>query len=94
MANTVGGVLVIGVDEVDGVATGLTPVPLTDEVTDRMKQWLAEYLAPYLATDIKRVPKETDPTTGYYLVVVPRSPDAPHAVFVSPRLCERETRGG
>lgn len=80
MANGVGGVLIIGVDEEDGAAVGLLPGPLTDEVTDRMKQMLAEYVAPYLPTEIKRVPLDSDPTRGFYLVVVPRSPDAPHAV--------------
>lgn len=80
MANTVGGVLVVGVEETDGAASSLVPVPLTDDVSDRMKQWLAEYLAPYLATDIRRVPSESDATNGYYLVVVPRSANAPHAV--------------
>lgn len=80
MANTVGGVLVLGVDEADGVATSLTPGPLTDEVSNRMTQWLAEYVAPYLATEIRRVPTEADESQCYYLVVIPRSADAPHAV--------------
>ncbi len=80
MANTLGGVLVLGVDETDGIATALNPVMLTDEVTDRMRQWIAEYAIPYVATDVKRVPDENDPSKGYYLVVVPKSPYAPHAV--------------
>jgi len=34
MANTLGGVLVIGMAEADGVATQLTPCPLSDDDTN------------------------------------------------------------
>jgi predicted HTH transcriptional regulator len=81
MANTRGGVLVIGLTEDGGAASAATPVPLSDEVTNRMKQWLAQYVVPYVATDIYRVPSGADSTVGFYLVVVARSPHAPHAVW-------------
>lgn len=93
MANTVGGVLVIGMAEEDGVATGLKPCPLSDEDTNRMRQWLAELVAPYVSTDIIRV-ADADGARGCYLVVVERSPSAPHAVRKGATLRYYQRDGG
>jgi len=45
-----------------------------------MRQWLAELVVPYVSTDIIRVPEAPDGARGCYVVVVERSPNAPHAV--------------
>jgi hypothetical protein len=63
MANTRGGVLVIGVVEDGGAASGLTPVPLSDEVTNR-KQWLAQYVVPP-RNGHRRVPSAADLLIGF-----------------------------
>jgi hypothetical protein len=53
MANTVGGVLVIGMAEAEGAATELKPCPLSDDDTNRMRQWLAELVVPYSSTEYR-----------------------------------------
>ncbi len=92
MANTVGGVLVIGMAEAEGAATELRPCPLSDDDTNRMRQWLAELVVPYVSTDIIRVPEAADCARGCYLIVVEPSPNAPHAVRkgAALRYCQRD----
>jgi hypothetical protein len=86
MANTRGGVLVIGVQEENGVAAGTNPVLLSDDDVLKMRQWVVQYVAPYVQVDIRRVPEQPDAANGYYLLIVPKSPDAPHAVRKSDAL--------
>lgn len=93
MANTVGGVLVIGMAEADGAATEMRPCPLSDDDTNRMRQWLAELVAPYVSTDIIRVP-DAEGARGCYLVVVERSPNAPHAARKGATLRYYQRDGG
>lgn len=94
MANTVGGVLVIGMAEADGAATEMRPCPLSDDDTNRMRQWLAELVAPYASTDIIRIPEAADNARGCYLIVVERSPNAPHAVRKGAALRYYQRDGG
>ena len=94
MANTVGGVLVIGMAEAEGAATELRPCPLSDDDTNRMRQWLAELVVPYVSTEVMRVPEGADGTRGCYLVIVERSPNAPHAVRKGAALRYYQRDGG
>ena len=80
MANTRGGIVVIGIDEEDGAATALTPVVISDDEERRIRQAIADIVFPRLNFTIHSVPTPSDPGKGVYLLAVPRSPVAPHAV--------------
>lgn len=86
MANTIGGVIVLGIDEVDGAAVKLTPVSLSEAEVLRMRQIVTSNVAPVPRFDIYRVPETSGASTGFYILAVPRSPDAPHAVRVNDAL--------
>src|SRR6266700_2351768 len=55
MANTVGGVIVVGVAEVDGAATKLAPVALSEAEDLRMRQVVASLVAPVPQLSIHRI---------------------------------------
>jgi predicted HTH transcriptional regulator len=78
-ANSIGGDLVLGVDEQDGVATGL--VPLTgnaENEVDRLNQILRSGVEPPLL-GLSIVPVQVN--SGACIIIrVPRSPLAPHRV--------------
>lgn len=86
MANTIGGVIVLGIDEVEGAAVKLTPVALSEAEVLRMRQIVTSNVAPVPRFDIHRVPETRGASTGFYLIAVPRSQDAPHAVRVNDAL--------
>jgi hypothetical protein len=86
LANTVGGLLVIGVRDVDGVVAGLAPVELSEGEELRMRQIVASLVAPHPSMKVHRVVSRADADRGYYLLEVPRSPLAPHAVRVNDAL--------
>jgi hypothetical protein len=82
LANGGGGAIVLGVREDDqSRAAGLEPLPLSDDEVRRMRQVIAERTAP-MVNGVAIVPVEDParPGTGYYIIVVPRSALAPHAV--------------
>ena len=82
LANNIGGSLVLGIEEIEGIATTVTPVPLSEEHVLRMQQWLASYTTPRLDAEIRAVPVPSDPQRGLYVIDVPRSVRMPHAVVV------------
>jgi predicted HTH transcriptional regulator len=79
LANTAGGLLLIGVQETAGAASAGTPFPDDPEaVVQRLGRALVNHSAP-----VPRVEWIPVPATGgghYLAVVVPPSPLAPHAV--------------
>lgn len=94
LANTAGGVVIIGVAEGDQAQAVHAPgVDLTDAEKARMLQVVASGVSPMPTLEIFGVPKdlgheplgEDDAAalTGYYIIAVPRSPSAPHAVVVN-----------
>jgi hypothetical protein len=98
LANTAGGIIIIGVAEDEQArATAADGVELSDGEKARMFQVLASGISPMPLVDILQVPLQTtgaeqaeakkDETAsaslGYYVVAVPRSPAAPHAVLVN-----------
>jgi len=82
LANQVGGLLVIGIVEDDqGRASGLQPVKLDDSEKGRIRQIVADRIFPMVANvQVKDVPTASDRERGYYLIFVPHSTLAPHAV--------------
>jgi hypothetical protein len=61
-------------------------VDLSDDETRRMRQVVASLVAPMPAVDINLVPQPESSTKGFYVIAVPRSPSAPHAVLVNDAL--------
>lgn len=86
MANTAGGVIILGVEEEGGHANSAPGVELSDEEASRMRQIVASVVAPMPSFDIVRVTQAGSTTLGYYVIAVPRSPSAPHAVLVNEGL--------
>ena len=83
-ANHVGGLLIIGVGDDNAVASGLSPVELSDSRRRGMLAALRQRLAPFVPEiDVLPVAGDTD-AEGFYLIVVGRSLRAPHAVVVGP----------
>lgn len=80
LGNSVGGAIVIGIKEADGAAGKLVLTDLSEEQVLRMQQWLASYLLPRLDVEVLTVKSPEDPQRGLYVVEVPRSPRAPHAL--------------
>ncbi|MEU5934555.1 ATP-binding protein [Micromonospora sp. NPDC047187] len=100
LANTAGGVIVVGVQEDDQAqATAAPGVAVSDAEIARMRQIVASLVSPMPVFDVFSIPKTIDaavPTSaaggeaqsvqGYLVVAVPRSPSAPHAVLVGESL--------
>lgn len=84
MANSSGGVIVLGVEEDEhAIATATPGVELGDAERTRMLQILASGVAPLPALDILPVPSAGDPARGWWVLAVPRSTRSPHAVVVN-----------
>jgi hypothetical protein len=80
MANTAGGLIVIGVQEDNHARAAAAPgLPLSDDETRRMTQILA-MISPLPVFEIRAVPSAADPNHGFYFLAVARSSRAPHAV--------------
>ncbi len=83
MANTIGGVLVLGLaeDRKSRCPSAVVPVELTDGRLRQIRATVASNLRP--APRIELIAKEDAPGSnqGILLIAVPRSPDAPHAVI-------------
>ncbi|MFG3602491.1 AlbA family DNA-binding domain-containing protein [Micromonospora chersina] len=93
LANTGGGVIVLGVEEDDQARATKTPgVEISDAEVARMRQVVASLVAPMPAFDVVAVPDPMLVTTeggaaqGFIVVAVPRSPSAPHAVLINEGL--------
>jgi hypothetical protein len=82
LANAQGGVIILGVGEVNGRAASLHPLELREAEDRRMREIVARNTAPVPDLRVRHIRSAGDPTQGYYLLVVPRSPYAPHAVRV------------
>ena len=94
LANTIGGHIVFGMDEVDGIATEIVPIAglnLDDEVL-RLDSCLRDGAAP-------RVPgvkfQRVSVTGGEVLVVrVPKSWTGPHMIKANSKFYQRASNGG
>jgi Putative DNA-binding domain len=84
LANTAGGVIVLGVEEDDQAQASSAPgVDLTDDVTRHIEQVVADLVFPKPDYDILPVPDENALAHGFVVIAVPRSPNTPHAVQVN-----------
>ncbi|WP_345529458.1 ATP-binding protein [Nocardioides endophyticus] len=87
LANTAGGMLIVGVQEDSRARASSAPgVVLSDGEASRMRQIVASLVAPLPAFDISLIPKNDDEQTGFFVVCVPPSPSAPHAVLINDGL--------
>ncbi|WP_405910216.1 ATP-binding protein [Streptomyces sp. NBC_00828] len=79
MANTSGGLIILGLDEDEhGDATAAPEAELSDNEKRRMLQTVAAGVSPAPQLDVITRPG-TDPARGFYLLAVPRSNQGPHA---------------
>jgi Schlafen, AlbA_2 len=82
LANTAGGILVLGIEEDKQARAAAAPgVPISDAEIRRMHQIVASLVAPLPAFDILAVPEPGKTDHGFLVVAVPPSPFAPHAVL-------------
>ncbi|MEU4352846.1 ATP-binding protein [Streptomyces sp. NPDC023838] len=87
LANTAGGVLLLGVAEDDQArAAGAEGVPLSDSEMLRIRSIVADLVHPLPTFDIRQVEDPAQPGHGFLLVAVPRSPASPHGVLVNEGL--------
>ena len=86
LANTSGGVILIGIEEREGVASELRPLPFADEDERRYRQIVGNLVAPLPSFDVRRIPNPANTEAGVLAIVVPKSPLAPHAVAVNDGL--------
>ncbi|WP_327651983.1 ATP-binding protein [Micromonospora aurantiaca] len=100
LANTAGGLIVLGVEEDTQARAVATPgVELSDAEVARMRQAIASNTAPMPAVDILTIEDPAMGTSpdgavrGYIVIAVPRSPSTPHAVLVNDAL-RYPTRNG
>jgi len=80
MANTAGGIILLGIEETDGVAAGFAPLALDEADEQRYRQIVANGVFPLPRFDLLRVADPGDATRGVLVILVPKSPLAPHAV--------------
>ncbi|WP_433709654.1 AlbA family DNA-binding domain-containing protein [Nocardia sp. CA-084685] len=82
LANASGGVLILGIAERNSVAESLKPVPLQAKGAESMQQICQSWIRPFLpGLRITEVPDPAKEGSGYYVILVPRSADAPHAAM-------------
>lgn len=72
-----GGVILIGVDEHNNLATSITPVPLAGAV-ERIRQVLDTRVSPGLGVEIQKLTKDTGDKDGVIALTVPPSWSSPH----------------
>jgi hypothetical protein len=80
LANERGGLLIVGVRDVNAVAMERTPVELSGEEVVRMKSVVAGLAVPHVPFEIVVVVSAGNSSQGYYVVIVPPSRWRPHAV--------------
>lgn len=93
-ANRSGGVIVVGMREKSRLATALLDVELSDGMENAIKEAVIKNCFPFPEFYVRAVPSPTDPTRGQWLLIVPPSPLAPHAVRLSDRSLRFPSRRG
>jgi hypothetical protein len=87
LANTAGGLLILGIDEDrQARATAVRDVAISDDEMRRMLQIIGSFIVPLPIFDIIPVLKPGESGHGFLAVAIPRSPLAPHAVIVNQSL--------
>jgi hypothetical protein len=87
LANTAGGVIVIGVTEDDHARAASAPgIEVSDAEVARVRQVVASGVSPMPAFDVFIVLDDPDSGHGFMLIAVPQSVLAPHAVLINNAL--------
>lgn len=87
LANTAGGVIVLGIEEDEQArASSASGILITDAEVARIHQVVASLVAPMPALDVIPVIEDRATSRGFILLAVPRSPSAPHAVLINDGL--------
>ena len=87
LANTAGGVIIIGIAEDEQARAAAAPgVEVSDGDVARIRQVVASGVSPLPAFDVISVLDDAIPGTGFVLIAVPRSVLAPHAVLINDAL--------
>ena len=87
LANTAGGLLVLGIEEDEQARAAAAPgVAVTEADERRIRQIVGSQVVPMPVIDVLRVEDLKKPGHGLVLIAVPRSPLAPHAVVVNEGL--------
>lgn len=101
LANTAGGIIVLGIEGDEHSRATATPgVELSDGEVRRIYQVVASLVSPMPVLDVRPLPDAAmaqpesatasgdrpNPTRGFIVLAVPRSPNAPHAVLVNEAL--------
>ena len=87
LANTAGGLLVLGIEEDEQARAKAAPgIALAEEDERRIRQVVGSRVVPMPVIDVLRIPDPASPGHGLVLIAVPRSPLAPHAVLVNEGL--------
>ncbi|WP_233412112.1 AlbA family DNA-binding domain-containing protein [Nucisporomicrobium flavum] len=84
MANTAGGLIVVGMaEDAQGRASGATDVELTDQERNRIRSTVASGVHPLPSFDVRNVENPANPGRGFMLIEVPRSVMGPHGVAIN-----------
>jgi hypothetical protein len=87
LANTAGGLLILGIEEDDQARAAAAPgLELSETDERRIRQIVGSQVVPMPVIDVLRVEDPNQPGHGLALIAVPRSPLAPHAVVVNDGL--------
>lgn len=99
LANTAGGIIVLGVEEDEHARATATPgVEMSEGEVTRIRRIVASLVAPIPDFDVLTVSEAVaaaeepvvasadTPTRGFVVIAVPRSPSTPHAVLVDEKL--------
>lgn len=87
LANTAGGLIVIGIAEDTQARAAAAPgVEVSDGEVARIRQIVAAGVSPLPAFDVITVLDDAKPGSGFVLIAVPQSVLAPHAVLINDAL--------
>src|ERR1022692_144883 len=84
MANTAGGLLILGIEEDGQARAAVAPgVSVADAEVARIRQIVASNVVPFPQLDVLQIEDPARPGFGLLVIAVARSPLAPHAVLVN-----------
>src|SRR5216684_1676316 len=87
MANTRGGLVVLGIKDANGRAEALKPVPLSEVEDRRMRSVIADLVFPQPDWDVHQIANPESAASGFYALVIRPSALKPHGVFIRFAVC-------
>lgn len=85
-ANNNGGVLILGIKDLNNSASALMPVQFSDRFESRCQQVIGSHVSPRIPLKFLRINDGTDSNSGILLIEIPKSSDAPHGAFKDGRI--------